>query len=640
VAEYAGNASRYTVNRLVDDGKGPVGVAGKTYFTVVDSKGDAGEGTDTLIDVETLRFSDGEKNLAVLASPWTNPEGDVEGVNWRGSDFADSIDVSASVYSGNRADIRAGAGDDSIQGGSGADHIDAGEGNDLIDGGANEGALNNPGNDEDVLRLDASRSRFTITRNEQTGVITVADKLANEFGGFGVDTLKNMERIDFSEGQSMRLGVRLSVRDQGQNDVQGTDFADRIDAQALGNTANAVNANDRIDAQGGNDTVFGGSGGDRMVDAGGNDFYDGGANGNSPNNWDNLDFVEFRGARSRYTVETLSYEQLATQAALPTGSQQLRVKTAIDARYTQADDRPNDIIRIADRLSDASGGDGVNYAINVEQLQFSDTQLQLGITEYRTDQVIGRNDLRGGLLNDLIDADALQNSTWVSKSDRIEGGDGHDSLRGGAGSDELWGGKGNDLIDGGTSESDQDVASFSQASSRYDITAYRRAANGETGAFDGLGRAATGEQALFVQSAFVDSNSFLVVQDRYADSQGGEGRDVLRNIEALSFYGEYMPLTVKPQLSGDLNSNGIHEETESWSLNGWGNRLGNRFVGLEDARNTFTGNGGDDILIGGAFSDCWKAALATTRSTAAWKPTAKLILLVTAQRVLSSQLLA
>lgn len=603
VAEYAGNASRYTVNKLIDDGKGPVGVAGKTYFTVVDSKGDAGEGNDTLVDVEVLRFADGEKNLSVTSSSWTNPNGEIEGSNWRGSDFADNIDVSASNFATKQTDIRAGAGDDTIVGGSGVDYIETGEGNDQIDGGNNVPAPNNSWNDEDVLRLDASRSRFTITRNEQTGMITVADKLSDEFGGFGVDTLKNMERIDFSEGQSMRLGVRLSVRDQGQNDVQGTDFADRIDAQALGGAANAVNANDRIDAQGGNDTVFGGSGGDRMVDAGGNDFYDGGVNGNSPNNWDNLDFVEFRGARSRYTVETLSYEQLATQAALPTGSLQLRVKTAIDARYTQAADRPNDIIRISDRLSDASGGDGVNYAINVEQLQFSDTQLQLGITEYRTDQDNGRNDLRGGLLNDLIDADALQNGTWLFNSDRIDGGDGNDSLRGGAGSDELWGGKGNDLIDGGTSESDQDVASFSQASSRYDITAFRRAANGENGAFDGLGRAATGEQALFVQSAFVDSNTFLVVQDRYADSQGGEGRDVLRNIEALSFYGEYMPITVKPQLSGDFNNNGIHEETESWSLNGWGNRLGNRFVGLEDARNTFTGNGGDDLLIGGALSD-------------------------------------
>ena len=610
VAEYAGNAGRYTINRLLDDGSGPVGVAGKTYFTVVDSKGDAGEGTDTLIGIEVLRFADGEKNLSVTSSPWTNPQGEIEGSNWRGSDFADSIDVSASIYKTKQTDIRAGAGDDTIVGGSGVDYIESGEGNDQIDGGANAPSANSMWNDEDVLRMDASRSRFTITRNEQTGVITVSDKLSAEFGGLGVDTLKNIERIDFSEGQSMRLSVRLGAREQGQNDVQGTDFADRIDAQALGSAAKATNLNDRIDAQGGNDFVFGGSGGDRMVEAGGNDFYDGGANGTSTNNWDNLDYLEFRGARSRYTIETLTYEQLTAESELNAGSLKRKVKDEIDARYTLAADRPQDIIRVTDRLSDSSGGDGITYAVNVEQLQFSDMQVQLGISEYRSDQINGRNDLRGGLLNDLIDADALQKQgTWALTSDRIDGGDGHDTLRGGAGNDELWGGKGNDLIEGGTSESDQDVASFSQAGSRYDITAFRRAGTGETGAFDSLGRAATGEQALYVKSAFVDSDSFLVVQDRYADSQGGEGCDVLRNIEALSFYGEYTPLIVKPQLSGDLNNNGIHEETESWALNAWGNRLGNRLVGLEDARNNFTGNGGDDMLIGGALSDWLEGSL-------------------------------
>ena len=601
MAEYVGNASRYSVTRHVDDGKGPVGSAGSVYFTVVDSKGDAGEGTDTLIGVETLRFADGEKNLTVTASPWTNPQGGIEGVNWRGSDFPDSIDVSASSYSTVQSDIRAGAGNDTIKGGSGADYIDSGEGNDQIDGGTNTPSTNNPGADEDVLRLDASRSRFLITRNEQNGLVTVTDKLSVEFGGLGVDTLINMERIDFSEGQSVRLAVRLGLRDQGQNDVQGTDFADRIDAQALGTAAKAVNANDRIDSQGGNDIVFGGSGGDRMVDASGNDFYDGGANGTSANSWENLDFVELRGTRSRYTVDTLSYDQLATQAALPSGSLQLQVKTAIDAKYLLAD-RPQDIVRITDRLSDAAGGDGVNYVINVEQLQFNDTQIQLGITEYRTDQANGRNDLRGGLLGDLIDADALQKQgTWLLDADRMDGGAGNDTLRGGAGNDELWGGLGDDVLDGGAGASDQ--VNYSNAGSRYDITAFRLAGAGEAGVYDNLGHAATGATALYLPSAYMDPAGFLVLQDRYADSKGGDGRDVLRNIEVLQFNGEYMPLVVTPQDSGDANQNGVLDEGENWIRRGWGNRLSERFVGLQQGQNNFTGNGGNDLLLGGALSD-------------------------------------
>jgi Ca2+-binding RTX toxin-like protein len=609
VAEYAGNASRYTVNKLIDvDGKGPVGVAGKTYFTVVDSKGDAGEGTDTLVDVEVLRFADGEKNLSVTSSSWTNPKGEIEGSNWRGSDFADNIDVSASSYKTKQTDIRAGAGDDTIVGGSGVDYIESGEGNDLIDGGANVPSKDNIWNDEDVLRMDASRSRFTVTRNEATGVVTVADKLSVEFGGLGVDTLKNIERIDFSEGQSMRLGVRFGARDQGQNDVQGTDFADRIDAQVLGTAANATNPNDRIDAQGGNDFVFGGAGGDRMVDAGGNDFYDGGANGTSANSWDNLDILELRGASSRYTVDTLSYKQLATQAELPKGSLQLQVKTAIDAKYLEAD-RPQDIIRITDRLSDAAGGDGVNYVINVEQLQFNDTQIQLGITEYRTDQENGRNDLRGGLLGDLIDADALQKQgTWRLDADRMDGGAGNDTLRGGAGNDELWGGKGDDVLDGGAGASDQ--VNYSNAGSRYDIKAFRLAGPDETGVYDNLGHAATGDAALYLPSGFLDPAGFVVIQDRFSDSKGGEGRDVIHNVEYLGFSGERMQLVERSWYNGD-NGNGVEEIGENWQRdasgklyrNVEGNRLSERFVGKQDEHNNINGLGGNDLLQGGSLSD-------------------------------------
>ncbi len=614
VAEYLGAADRYTITRLVDTAGTVTGTANKVYFKVVDSKGDSGEGEDVLIDVEAVRFSDGEKNLTVTANPWMsgglNPT--IEGVNWRGSDFEDTIDVSASTaYAAYQANIDAGDGNDTIKGGNGADNISPGEGDDSIDGGANVARENQPWNNEDSVRYDVAKSRFTITR-DSSGVVTVRDKLSDEFGGLGTDKLKNVERIDFGDNTSMRLLVRFNPNTHvgGSNNVEGTDFGDVIDADALkaaapapapapapssttgtsgtnsGTTVSTVTERDWIKPEGGDDTVFGGNGGDQIMDGAGNDFYDGGPNGTSQNSWERNDIVQFSGPKSRYTVEALSYG-----TSLPAA-----IKSAIDARYPNAADRPALVIKVTDRLPATSGGDGVNYLVNIEGVQFantggSDSFLSLAVNVNKANDANGRNYYDGTILSEVIDARTAEANNPTTLRDELRGDLGNDSLYGGKGADEFRPGAGNDFVDGGTLEGntnnwDYDTVAYAGKLSRYSVSFFRLTKTGETGTHNAQGVAVT-TGGTHVVSAFYDPQGIVVVTDSYAAANGGEGRDVLKNIQALRFSDGYVNLNVQADSNGNMN----------------GTLFADRIEGRASQANNINGGSGNDLIIGGSDVD-------------------------------------
>ena len=319
--------------------------------------------------------------------------------------------------------MRAGAGDDSISTGGGGDWIDAGEGDDTIDGGANGTSLVNTWDNEDVVSYDAPLRRFAITMSEgESGrTFTVHDKLTEEFGGLGTDTVTNVERLQFTD-TSMDLQVRFDTPFDpnmmgSTNNIRGTEFNDVIDADQLAIGQNTVEG-DNIQPGGGNDAVYAGAGGDHIQDGAGNDFYDGGANGTSlVNSWSNQDVVQFAGAQRRYTVDVLTYDQA------PGEGDPINVKAMITAKY-DAQHLPANVVRVTDKLPDTDGGDGVNYLINVEQLQFTDGQVSLGVSSNQwtpmngvlhvawtgTDNVfhpgdwVGNNNYNGGILGDRIEA--------------------------------------------------------------------------------------------------------------------------------------------------------------------------------------------------------------------------------------------
>lgn len=659
VAEFSGKQERYTVSRNQNGS-----------FTVVDSKGAAGDGTDTLVNIEKIRFSDAQVNLEVVSRPnykWTmnGQSTEINDVYTEGTAFDDVIDLTQGALSGYRDNINAGAGHDRIDTGAGRDWINPGEGDDTVDAGAN-GSSGNTWDDWDEVRYDAAQKRFIISKNSD-GSFTVKDKLDAAFGGLGTDLLRNVERLSF-DGNSISLVVEYNPN-AWNNNINGTDFGDLINADELalqqardsagkailvsvtdnnaklafnpglnlqagekyivqfgwiqtwdnnrfdvqsrwdpqtntsvpyaiemeadaqgvlrsstetfgsipsgGNTGIRIlnagaspeapalttqflkisSSRDWIQSGSGDDTVYAGAGADTFRDGLGNDIYDGGANPaidpqNYWNTWDKFDAVEFNGVLKRYRIEQVSYDSLGND------EQSRALKAYVDDKYA-GQTQSLVIVRVTDRLPDVSGGDGVNYLVNVEQVRFSGNYNPIDlVSRYQIGMNGGRNDYQGSVLSEVLDARGHDNATpeapqdqFTSPNDYLSGGAGNDSLLGGAGADTLVGGKGDDLLDGGVNSSETyglDRAEFAGKQNRYSITFFREAteeevANPALTKFNDKGLALLtlgGTDKSYVLSTVYDPAGFVVVQDRYPESLGGEGRDVLRNIEQLSFTGE------------------------------------------------------------------------------------------------------
>lgn len=719
VAEYSGKQARYSITRNTDGS-----------YTVVDSKGAAGEGTDTLFNIEKIRFADAEVNLEVVSRPnykWTsNGQSDeIDNVQTDGTAFDDTIDLSQGPLSGYKDSVNAGAGNDLIKTGAGQDWVNAGEGDDTIDGGA-DGTTGNIWSDWDQVRYDAASKRFTITKNSD-GSFTVKDKLDAALGGFGTDVVKNVEQLSFND-TSLNLVLQYSPN-AWNNNINGTNFSDFIDADALkaqlvkdsqgqqvlvdvANTnelfsfkpgialtagqkyivqfgwvdtwnnnnfnlqtrwkdgqeqpfqiemvadANGVLSTDKeyfysipsggntgfrvylasagttgtaltqqlikmttnrdwIESGDGNDLVFAGSGADTMRDGLGNDIYDGGDNPaidpNNPwNTWDKYDALELQGAAKRYRIEQVKYDSLSGNAA---DEQAKALKAYIDEKYSG--NSAIVIVKVTDRLPEVSGGNGVSYLINVEQVRFTENYNTVDLA-WRVQADSYQTRYEGSLLNDELDAREHDGATsnaqidiFKTDNDSMSGGEGRDTLYGGAGTDTLMGGKGDDWLDGGSNASDSnslDRAVFSGKQNRYNITFFKEASQQDrldsaTTKFNELGVAVqtlSGSDKAYVVANAYDANGFVVVQDRYTDAMGGDGRDVLRNIEKLSFYGKDLSLAVSESGSNIYGTEFDDRITLTANDDKYIDAgLGDDVVHAGTGRDQITGGQGDDTLDGG-----------------------------------------
>ena len=726
VAEYSGPASRYTIREQ-----------GGT-FTVTDAKGATGDGTDTLTNVEILRFADGEKNLVVVKTAQMQysggpTTGTLIGYNWEGTELADTIATQPVGANPLRDWVNAGAGNDTIATGGAGDWIDAGEGDDTVDGGDNGNSVNSWEN-KDQVRYEAPISRFSIAQGQDIKgtFFTVTDALPQAFGGYGTDKLYNIEVLQFNDGNK-ELNVQFNASGH-QNNVQGTDFDDQIDTDVLlqadlakkgsntlklkaegqqelsfsvegftptngityvaklgslfnifnyqtqtqessfqpamqwdplqmsqvgiefdvigqsngtlKGTANLsspgvwgtpvlmlfeksannttpipnssvavaiVNERDWVQSQAGDDVVLTGEGGDTIEDSAGNDIYDAGTNGNSAtDSWNNLDRVNFSGAQIRYTVEVLSYADLVEGSA---------ILEFIDQQYPNG--APANLVRVTDKVPD---GDGVNYLMNVEQLQFNGSSLNLSYnvnpwqpTPGGVNPWVGSNSYEGGLLDDLMDAtdhDAVSVSAGVngfySNKDWMRGNAGNDTLLGGTGGDELIGGVGDDMLDGGPNASpgtgnnwdDADRARYDNISSRYEVSFFRLASATERAdeTLTKYNQKALAVSTLdtnslyYVTSPYYVAEGLVVVQDKVSDAQGGDGRDVLKNIELLNFSdtGEWLMSNISTQpITG----------SQARQYNSNGSRYGDKLVGETGQVNWMDGRGGHDLLVGSTQND-------------------------------------
>ncbi|RZJ29867.1 MAG: hypothetical protein EON85_06085, partial [Brevundimonas sp.] len=132
------------------------------------------DGTDTLSQVEYLRFSDGA--LIVGAGG--------------GQLFTGTANADALTGTAFNDQINAGAGADTINGAAGNDTINAGDGDDVITGGTGNDAIDG-GAGNDTATFSGLRTAYTLSTT--AGVTTVT-------GPDGTDTLTNVERLQFADG--------------------------------------------------------------------------------------------------------------------------------------------------------------------------------------------------------------------------------------------------------------------------------------------------------------------------------------------------------------------------------------------------------------------------------------------------------
>ena len=106
--------------------------------------------------------------------------------------------------------ISGGAGNDIIYGDDGSDTITAGSGDDTIDGGA--------GNDTAIFNGDKDDFTFSVASD---GTLTVSD--ANSTTSLGIDTLNNIEVLEFNDGD-----LAIDMSSTGYVTLTGSDADDVI----------------------------------------------------------------------------------------------------------------------------------------------------------------------------------------------------------------------------------------------------------------------------------------------------------------------------------------------------------------------------------------------------------------------------
>src|SRR5690606_7019561 len=101
--------------------------------------------------------------------------------------------------------LEGGAGDDVLEGGDGVDTLRGGAGNDTLTGGAGNDVIDG-GAGDDTATFSGAFSDYRIELHGSTVTVTHKDGGVN-----GVDTLTNVEVLEFAGGETLNLagGVRV-----------------------------------------------------------------------------------------------------------------------------------------------------------------------------------------------------------------------------------------------------------------------------------------------------------------------------------------------------------------------------------------------------------------------------------------------
>jgi Ca2+-binding RTX toxin-like protein len=418
-AVYRGVRANYTISSNADGS-----------IRVIDNTGaDSGTAGDTLRNIERLRFSDVELDLAGEVRPVAFPTGSADtlhGTVW--NDTIDGLGGNDSISGHEGSDLLLGAaGDDTLAGGAGDDTLDGGAGADLLVG----------GDGSDTYRLPAGMGRDTILETGLTGTDTVITGLSYTLGA-------NLENLTLT-GAAALAGA-------------GNALGNRIAGNAGANTLAGGEGDDTLLGGAGGDRITGGTGTDIVVFSGARADY---AVGFASGSFTIADSVPDRdGTDTVLAVEIFRFADGDFSAAAMrgqfTGTASADTLTGTAGSDTISGLGGNDVLTGLggdDRLVAGDGTDIVvfsgvraDYAVTFANGTF--TVADADADRDGTDTVLGAEIFRFAD-GDFTTAMMRGMFAGTGSADTLSGGPGNDTINGLEGDDVIDGGAGNDRLVGG-----------------------------------------------------------------------------------------------------------------------------------------------------------------------------------------------
>ena len=219
-------------------------------------------GTDSGLDTLILNYAQATNGVHNIGALTSNAAGYSGG-------FSDDSTRLAIFQAIDRFLIATGSGNDNITTGDGNDQVRTGGGNDILSTGGGDDLLVGGSGDDSY---DGGAGIDTADFSVETGPVAVnlhatQSMNVNSAHPLATRALAPGEALDGAGNYESLAGIENLVMTGGNDFVQGSDEANRIDARA---------GNDRVAAMGGDDVVLAGAGNDIVFSGGGNDTVEGG----------------------------------------------------------------------------------------------------------------------------------------------------------------------------------------------------------------------------------------------------------------------------------------------------------------------------------------------------------------------------
>ena len=381
-------------------------------YLVADNRALTPDGTDMVTNVDILQFADAVIVLGTSGNDTIAGDGTKNEI--RAGAGNDSVDGGAEDDT-----IIGEAGADTLNGGTGNDSIDGGNDNDVVDGGSGDDVLIGGAGDDTISGGDGAD---TVSGGDGNDVITLGPGIGKAVGGLGADTITGGADVSFVNWKG--VGYEDSAAAVNINLLAGSASG----GSATGDVLSQINF---VVGSGLDDTIIGNMTDDYLYGSFGSDSIDGGG-GN----------------------DILAGQDYAADAA-PDGGDTINGEAGNDSIWGQVGNDSLDGGSGDDFLQGGMGADTLAGGGGIDGLGYLDSASGVSVNLLTgaaaggdaTGDIIAGGDFRavtGSAFDDTLSGTAGQ--------DTLTGGDGADILTTNGGNDVVYGGNGNDAIFVSTSE--------------------------------------------------------------------------------------------------------------------------------------------------------------------------------------------